>query len=60
MNSLDMRGALSSPPQPETADFNSGWCVGITAARGWREELTLEPCRAQLLGFNKSAGFIFT
>lgn len=46
------------PPHPETADFNSGWCMGITTAQGGREELALEPCHAQLLGFNKSAGFI--
>lgn len=53
MNSLDKRGALSCPSQPETAaDFNSAW--------GGREELALEPCHAQLLGFNKSAGFILT
>lgn len=42
MNSLDRRGVLSSSPQPETADFNSGWCTGITTPRSGREELALE------------------
>lgn len=49
-----------SSSQPRTADFNSEGCTGITTAQGGREELALEPCCAQLLGLNKSAGFILT